>query len=231
MKILPLTLLSALLCLSTFADAQRVMPRIIPIDAVEDNRWLAQFSRNLLDTMKIVYKASSFFVEIPEGDCFNDQPYLKEATSCVRHQLQSKDGEFIAFIQIHKIFTRHDSIEMKKSLPGITLPILSNQHIGNIKNNIRWLVGKEAANHWKEHVSYYPGEEAHQKFNADTAILVPIKLNERDHYKGKYNNFNALYLQKKGRGFVNFYFFYTDAAKKDLPLYIKEIEGILRYED
>ena len=231
MKIRRLYIFNALLCLSSLAGAQPVIPKINVIGAVEDNRWLSQFYRNILDTMKLTYKPSSLFIEVPGSECFNAQPYLKESMSCVRHQLQSKDGEFIAFIQIHKIFTRHDSIEMKKSLPGITLPILNNQHIGNIKNNIRWLVSKEAVNNWKEHVTYYPGEEAHQNFNADTAILVPIKLNERDHYKGKYNNFNALYLQKKGRGFVNFYFFYTDAAKKDLPLYIKEIEGILRYED
>ena len=231
MKILRLSILNALLCLSSLAGAQPVIPKINVIGAVEDNRWLSQFYRNILDTMKLTYKPSSLFVEVPGGECFNDQLYLKESMSCVRHQLQSKDGEFVAFIAIYKPFTEQFSLEMKKLLPGFSHDYVDKQHISNIKQNIRWLVGKEAANHWKEHVSYYPGEEAHQKFNADTAILVPIKLNERDHYKGKYNNFNALYLQKKGRGFVNFYFFYTDAAKKDLPLYIKEIEGIFRYED
>ena len=232
MKIVRLSIFSVLLlCLSSIVGAQRVMPKITVIGAVEDNRWLNQFSRNLLDTMKLTYKASSLFREVPGFECFKDQPNLAEGISCAGHQLQSKDGEFVAFMPVYKPFTRQDSIEMKKHLPGLMLPVLNNQHIGNIKQNIRWLVSKEAADNWKKHITYYPGEEAHQKFNADTAITIPIKLTGANIYKGKYNNFNALYLQKKGNGFVNFYYFYTDAAKKDLPLYIKEIEGILRYED
>lgn len=207
------------------------MPKIIVEGEVKDDRWMFQSSRDILDTMKLTYKASPLFVEVAGSECFNDKPYLKASMSCVRHQLQSKDGEFVAFIAIYKPFTRRDSIEMKKFLPGASFDYVDKQHISNLKNNIQWLINKEASNHWKEHVTYYPAKEARQKFNADTAILIPIELTERDYYKGKYNHFNALYLQKKGRGFVNFFFFYTDAAKKDLPLYQKEIEGIFLYED
>lgn len=231
MKILQLSIIAALFCLSTIANAQRVMPKVIVEGEVKDDRWLSQFYRNILDTMKITYKASSLFVEVTGSECFNDKPFLKASLTCVTHQLQSKDGEFVAFIAIYKPFTKKYSIEMKKLLPGASFNYVDKQHISNIKGNIQWLVSREASDNWKKHVIYSPAEEAHQKFNADTAILIPIELTERDYYKGKYNHFNALYLQKKGRGFVNFYYFYTDAAKKDLPLYIKEIEGILRYED
>lgn len=63
-----------------------------------------------------------------------------------------------------------------------------------------------------------------QDFNARRISL-------KEYFQGKYSHLDALYLQKKGRGFVNFYCFYTDKAKRDFSRYWKAIEGVFRYHD
>ena len=95
--------------------------------------------------------------------------------------------------------------------------------------DIHW--GDTAAQNWKSYVTYYSSTEVRHKFNADTAISFSIKLNPGEYHLGKYNHLDALFLQRSGRGFVNFYFFYTDKGKKQLAKYWSAMEGVLRYED
>lgn len=231
MKFSNLLVACSLLCLSTLADAQPPTEKLYVIGEVRDKRWLTQDSRDLLDTMHLAYKAPSDFEEIMGMECFTDQPKLWSILSCATHKLQSKDGEFVAFINIFKPFTKKDSIEMKKLFPQFSHDYVDKQHISNIKGNLRGSLGNVGATTWKDYVSYLPDKEVHEKFNADTAILIPIKLDSMTYYKGTHNHLDALYLQKKGRGFVSFYMLYTDKAKKDLVKYKKAIEGIFRYKD
>jgi hypothetical protein len=85
---------------------------------------------------------------------------------------------------------------------------------------------------YSQGVTYLNPEKTKTKFNADTAIFLPLCfIGPEYYYKGKYNNLESLWLQKKGRGWVNLYCFYTDEAKKKLPEYRKAVEGIFRYEN
>jgi len=231
MKFLYFLIVESLLCFPSVGFSQDTSPKLYVIGQVTDARWLTQDARDLLDTMHLKYTAPANFDEIAGIECFRDQPKLWGLTlSCIFHELRSKDKEFVAFFTFYKPFGKSDSIRMG-SLFKTTYDLIDKQHIAHIKGNIRGSLGEAAIANWKDHVLYLPSEEAHQKFNADTVIQVPIKLDSATFYRGKYNHFDALYLQKKGRGFLTFYTFYTDKAKKKLTKYQKEIEGIFRYRD
>jgi hypothetical protein len=193
--------------------------------------WMGSYHTEILTTMKINYRKPVDLEEIKGVECFEQNPKLQAILTCVGHQLVSDDGEFLAFIPIYKVFTKADSAYMQKMRPQSTLYSTDKQHINQIKNAISVSLGKEAAQSWKNQVTYYSKNEAIQKFNADSSVFLNIKIDSNNLYKGIYNHLDVLYLQKKGRGFVNFYCFYSDKGKKDLAKYMKSIEGIFRYED
>ncbi|WP_316793713.1 hypothetical protein [Pedobacter frigoris] len=229
MRILKGFVFTALLCQFNVGIAQN---KITIVDAPpDDHTWMGHYYRDILKSMGLIYRTTDTFEEVKGSECFNDNPKLKEILTCVSHHLYSKDKEFVVFIPIYKPFSRQDSIEMKQMMPGGNFDHIDKQHTNSIRRDIGSSLGKDASLNWKQYVTYYSAKEAKTKFNADSAVFVPIKLDPQDYYKGKYNHMEALYLQKKGRGFVNFYCFYTDKAKKKLPQYRKAIEEIFRYED
>ncbi|WP_316793715.1 hypothetical protein [Pedobacter frigoris] len=205
--------------------------KIIAVGEVSDDNWMPINDANVLKSMKLNYKKPAIFSEVIGMECFNENARLNQILNCANHQLHADDSQFIAFIRIEKPFSKADSIDLKKFMPGGNFDHIDKQHTNYIRGDIRNSMGKDASLNWKQYVTYYSAKEAKTKFNADSAVFVPIKLDSQDYYKGKYNNLEALYLQKKGRGFVNFYCFYTDKAKKNLSEYRKAIEGIFRYED
>lgn len=212
--------------------AQKQIQEIIVTGQVNDTSWLPKHSVDILKLMKIVYRKPTILNEVKGMECFDDNVQLKATLTCVGQQLHSKDGEFIAFISMYKPFSKQDSIGLQKLMPRHNFDHIDKQHTNHIRRDIRNSLGKEAALQWKQHVTYYALEDAKSKFNADSAIIFPIKLDPNyDFYKGKYSHLETLYLQKKGRGFINFYCFYTDKAKKKLPAYRKAIEKTFRYEN
>ena len=219
MRIVQLLIFSVLLCIADVVFSQ------------SDMDWMGPHYAEILKTMKLTYKKPVGFSEVMGVECFKNNPKLERIITCAGHQLHSNDEQFIAFIPIYKIFDKKDSIDMQKLMPSRSFDVIDKLHTSQIRNKIRHSLGKESERNWKKYVKYYSAEEARHKFNADSAIFFTIKLDSADYFKGKYNHLEALYLQKKGRGFVNFYCFYTDKAKKDLPAYWKAIEGIFRYDD
>jgi hypothetical protein len=209
----------ALVCLSDMALAQ------------SNGDWLSPDYRNILKAMKITYQKSTVLQEVEGRECFKEYPMLNQIITCAGNQLISNDGQFLAFIPIYRIMTKEDSIFYQRLRPESKLYNPNRQHINQIKGAIRMSMGEEAAKTWRHFVNYYPSDATKLKFNADTAVSFSIKLDDKNIYKGIYTHLDALFLQKKDRGFVNFYIFYTDKGKKNLPAYMKEIEGILRYED
>ncbi len=190
--------------------------REIPVDT---SRWMPKYHVEILKSMRMSYSKPDSFTEIPGTECFNDDPKLQGILSCAGNQLHSNDGEFIAFLPVYKAFT-------------------NSQHSAQIRANILQSLGKDAsltgenANfNWRQYVTYYSDKEAKQKFNADTVIKVPLPLKKDEAYLGKYNNLTCLALQKKDRGYVMIYGFYTDNAKRSLDYYWKQVEGIFKYDE
>jgi hypothetical protein len=199
----------------------------------QSDKWISQSQHDLdiLKSMKIVYNKPDGFKEVNRWECFKCKPKLEYILTCANNQLHSDDEQFIAFIPVYKFFTRKDSVDMKKRFPGMPFNVIDKIHSNTIKNNIKMSLGEDAARDYKKYIIYYSPEEAKRKFNADTAISFRIKLDSNDYYEEKYNHLDALFLQKKGRGYINFYCFYTDSDIKRLPEYWKAIEEVFKYED
>ena len=197
----------------------------------QSEEWMPQYHIDILKSMKLTYKKPDGFTEVPGTECFKFIPKLKLILTCAGNQLHSEDGQFIAFIPIYRILTKQDSIDIKRMFPNGIFEGVDRRHASQIRGNIRYSLGDTAAQNWKSYVTYYSSTDARYKFNADTAISFSIKLNPGEYYLGKYNHLDALFLQREGKGFINFYCFYTDKAKKHLAKYWNAIEGIFRYED
>ena len=80
-------------------------------------------------------------------------------------------------------------------------------------------------------MQYYSQKETKEKFNANTAFTYSVKLNDDELYKDKYKSLKVLVLQKRDRGFVELYCFYTDDGAKELEKYWALLENAFRYED
>lgn len=222
-------------------------PRIIAVDSLgnpipnDTSRWMSKYDRARLASIRVTYEKPSDFSETPliaVNECFYDNAKLKSMFSCVANLLVSEDEEFISFLSLHNFLKKADAIRMQQDFPGMKLPNLNNQHANSVRAEILYSLGKDAALrgpnagfNWKEYVQYYSDKDARRKFNADTAITYDIVLNDDEYYLGKYKYLRALVLQKKDRGFVAIYSFYTDKAKRRLTKYWKATEGILRYDD
>lgn len=215
-----------LLTLSSFAGNAQHKPSITFIDDDPTPiyyKWLDTDSK-ILTKMKLTYKKPNGFNELSNGECFKEYPNLERVFSCLPHPLQSDDNQFIAFMPIFSIPSREEAI--RRGLKSIDM-----RHINQLKCEIRDYLGEEVANNWKEIINYYPEDLAKETFNADTVIRFSISLKPEDYYKLNFKYVDALYIQKNGRGYVNFHCFYTDSAKNNLDYYWKKIEGVLRYED
>jgi hypothetical protein len=222
MKVFHFLVLASIFCLFNTAQAQP--PKLIVVGAVPDSTWMTKHSGDILKSMKLTYNKPIILDEVMGTECFKDNAQLEGMFNCLHHQLHSKDGQFIVFITINK--------PVSELRPRVRFELIDNQHTYQIRNVIRESLGKEAPLNWKKYVTYLNPRKTKTKFNADTAIFLPLSfIGPEYYYKGKYNNLESLWLQKKGRGWVNFYCFYTDEAKKKLPKYRKAVEGIFRYEN
>ena len=193
--------------------------------------WMEPYYMNILKSMKIDYNKPSGFEEISYLECFDSIPRVENLLSCIATQLHSDDGQFIAFIPIYRPLNEGDSINIKSMFPDAIFPGVDRRHESLAKAGIELSLGKAAAKNWRKYVDYYPQKDAVLKFNADTALSYSIKLKPEDYYKNRFKNLKVLVLQKRGRGIVNFYCFYTDKAQPNFTKYWKSIEGVFRYED
>lgn len=192
--------------------------------------WLGTESK-ILTLMKLSYKKPFDFKEVSKTECFEKQPKLAGMFTCIINHLRSNDKQFIAFISIFRPFTEERLIKMQGLFPSKKFDVIDKMHMHTIKHIIKSYWGEDAAAHWKEKINYYPEQVVKEKFNADTVFRYSISLKPEDYYKKKFKYIDILFLQKKGRGYVSFYCFYTDKAKKQLDSYWEKIEGVLKYED
>jgi len=237
-------LLAVLLIWPVFASSQSL--KIIPVDSLgnpisyeaEKDWWMSSDHIRRMEAIRVTYTKPANFIEVLRGECFQDNPKLELMLTCVGNPLQSEDTEFITFLAPLLFSTKSDSASLRQSFPGMSIPNLNEQHIYKIRSQILRFLGKDATVRgpnagfdWKPYVNYYPEDEAAKRFNADTAITYVVELNDDELYKGKYRYLKALFLQKRDRGFVVLYSFYTDKAKRHPAKYWKAIERIYRYDD
>lgn len=192
--------------------------------------WMPKHDVDILKTMKLRYQKPKDFKEVPGTDCFDSIPKLMQIISCAGNQLHSNDEHFLAFISMRRPFTSQEIIRLKE-LFGNGLYENDKAHINQIRTDIEYAYGHQAALHWRKYVTYYSPAEAKNKFNADTAVIFSVKLDSAEYYKKKYRFFDALFLEKKERSWVSFYCFYDEAGKENLSNYMKAVESVFRYED
>jgi hypothetical protein len=234
MKTIRLISVFVLLVLPIFCNAKPITFIPFDNDTIKydgKGKWMDRHDYLVLKHMKVIYTRPADFKEVSGSECFETYPKLKKLITCAGNQLHSNDEQFIAFIPIYKPFTKEDSIDMKRYFPNMPFDVIDKQYIIQIKNNITTSLGKEKGENWRKHVKFYSAGEAKRLCNADTIIRYSVKLQPQDYYKGKYKYLDVLFLQKKGRGFVNFYCFYTDKGKMKFASYWKAMEGVFRYED
>jgi len=185
---------------------------------------------DILKSMRLRYQKPKGFKEVPGIDCFDSNPKLKYILSCAGNQLHSNDEQFLAFISMRRPFTFQEIIQMGKLFPN-GLYENDKAHMYQIRANIKYVYGDQAALNWRKYVTYYSPTEAKSKFNADTATIFSIKFDSTDYYKKEYKFLDTLFLEKKERSWVSFHCFYDEEGKKDLSTYMKAIESVFRYED
>lgn len=229
MKIIRCFLIFFIFCdLACFAQ-KKVM--IIPIGedtTALEYKWLGSDSR-VLTSMNVVYRKPDGFKELPSvTECFKENVKFEEAFTCVSHLLQSEDDQFMAFMQTHRLFTKSEIVEMRRLSDSFDP---DNIFTGNMKYIIKVFFGNEKADNWEELVDFYSTEEAHKKFNADSAMKLSISLAPEDYYKHDYKYVDVLFFQKKERGFISFFCFYTDKARGNFDHYWEKIEKAFCYED
>jgi len=204
---------------------------IIPIDedtTALEYEWLGSDSR-VLSSMNVVYRKPDGFKELPSvTECFKENVKFEEAFTCVSHLLQSEDDQFMAFMQTFRLYTKSEIVE-KKRLSNNFDP--DNISTGNMQYIVKVFFGKEKADNWEELVDFYSPEEAHEKFNADSAMKLSISLAPGDYYKNDYKYIDILFFQKKERGCISFFCFYTDKARGNFDQYWEKIEKAFYYED
>lgn len=148
------------------------------------------------------------FLENGGFECFDNNRPLNLAFTCLNNKLISKSSECIMFITLDRLFTPEDSIFFSKISPS-NRPFNSNLiPANNLQRQISNLTNE--GDNWKDKIHYMDQSEAKETFNADTAVYFHLELKENMIYEKKFKNIISLMIQKKGRGFVNVIFFYTE---------------------
>jgi len=183
-----------------------------------------------LKAMKLQYNKQDMFIPAYKTGSF-EKSTLKGVLNS-KSQLHSKDGRFIVFLPSHPdIFTQEFADNLKKLMPGREFDFIDKQQVNQLRAEIKYVLGDEAALNFRNHLVYATTEQASSKFNADTVITYNIRLKPEDSYKERYNNLWSLTIQKKGRGYITLHCLYEDMPDKELALYKAAVENLLRYDD
>lgn len=185
-----------------------------------------------LIAMDLVYEKPEFFHPSYDKECFIDNPRLNGLFTCLGNQLHSKDKSFIVFFPTSaRIIDQEFTDRMNRMFPGQKRDLVDKQHVYQLKNDIRYVYGEEAAKDWKNYVSYASREQSKREFNADTVITNNIKLKPEEFYKGTHGNVWTLTLQKKSKGYITLHCLYKDMPEGELAQYIAAVKKIFRYGD
>lgn len=195
--------------------------------------WLGTNSRILTHDMRLTYRTPEGFEEGGSGECFENDPILRTIFSCLTGRLQSKENEFVSFLQIFPIST--DFVDKQHQNQMRAIYNVFHKYFQYIQGQVehwRWWGNSDSFQlDWRESAYFFSQEEARSKFNADTAAFFTLTLPPKYYYLGKYRYIDVFLLQKMGRGYVYFVSFYTEKAKRNINWYRRRLWGSLRYED
>ena len=184
-------------------------------------------------------------------ECFLEYKALYYFFNCIAPLGYSSDGEFAVLMYGPVRMTIQDSIDFMKtrqvldtlcmikgaerpmnvaSSPATFHRVIMNIHVNRLlqRNDAHEVTPEE----FEKHITFYPEEYARSKFNADSAATYYYwPTLETKPYQGKYIGSKALMLQKKDKGHVVLFCFYTEKSKYYIDDFMKEIEGIVWFND
>lgn len=190
-------------------------------------KWMGYVSKELT-SINVVYKKPVGFKELGTYECFEETPKLEEAFSCVFSLIQADDNQFKMFLLPIPKFNKEKILDMRKLVPDFDPDKIP---VNNMKQIIKEFYGKEKANNWQQFVTFYSSKEAHEKFNADSAMRLSVSLSPQDAYQNVFKNVEVLFFQKKACGAICLICFYTDIALNHFDSYWNKIEKVCVYGD
>jgi len=187
----------------------------------------------------------------PGLECF-DEKEVVSSCGCVYILGYSADEEFAVLMYGPFRYTVQDSIDfmairstidtismiMRIKRPMKVAPSPTTYHRIHINIDLNWFLQRDETHEvtqeeFDKYVTFYPEEYARTKFNADSVATYncwPLLLKYKP-YEGKYTGCQALMIEKKDKGFVTLYCFYTDEGKHCLNAFMKELDGIVWFND
>ena len=185
------------------------------------------------------------------AECFKENTYLPYCLGCIAPIAYSSDEEFAVLMYgpVHR--TVQDSIDFMKTRPIIDTicmmmrmerpakvaaspktfhRVLMNVHINQLlqRNKAHEVTSEE----FDKYVTFYPEKYARTKFNADSAATYYYwPALETKPYREKYIGSKALMLHKINKGHVILFCFYTKKSEDRIDDFMKEIEGIVWFND
>lgn len=214
-----------------------LMLMVIPITISSQNRRNENScfgERYILDKNQVQYMPS------PNFSLLKESKNVTEHLNCIVAKgfrgvrplgdisLLSKDGNFLAYIEIAPIFSS-DSIYIDMEMgPNIKWKI-DEAYINHIKGDFMMNRWENITSLSKLPIHYKSFKYARKAFNADIVLIYPLKMWET--FKEKYNRCQVMIVQKKARGYIAFYCFYNDRGKKKLNQYMKQLEGVFWYRE
>jgi len=221
----------------------------------QSSDWMLPGDIKQLKTMGVVYRKPIGFKEVSGIISLEDNTKFRNIICFGRNQLYSKNNKFIAFNMIDSKIYGKDTTEYSILVsPGKQSANYKELYLRCIELDIERLLEKKETGYkvsetngatkvfqkkidtsnaplnWKEHVNFYPTEEAMAKFKADVAISYSINLEPEDYYQNRYSNLWVLVLQKKDRGFIRIYCFHENIPATQLEKYKAKMEGIFMYK-
>ena len=184
-------------------------------------------------------------------ECFLENSALSYFFSCIAPLGYSSDGEFAVLMYGPSHKTAQDSIDFMKirtvldtlcMIKGAERPRKvasgpANFHRVTMNVHLNKMLQRDKAyevtpEEFEKYFTFYPEEYARTKFNADSAATYYYwPTIETQPYQGKYIGSKALLLQKKDKGHLVLYCFYTEKSKYYIDDFMKEIEGIVWFKD
>lgn len=199
--------------------------------AIQKDHFMSEELLTVLDSLSITYSPPVNFVSDLAGEGFGTVPHLKRLHGCM-YYIVSKDNNFLVCFYAEHItgknpFDETSNISYLKSVEGDIRVSLSpkTDDLTSMEGK-----GKNTEIQLKNHVTYCPLEYAKNNFNADTVIRYSLNMNGLK-LQGQYTDNTVLTLQKKGKGFITLYCFYTKEGKRKINDYMKVVENMLWFRD
>lgn len=187
--------------------------------------------QTILESMKIDVSIFRDFQMSSEDnmECFETEPMLSDAFSCINNKQISKDGDCVAFMPLHRIFGTEDSLFFNKFARTDIQFSPNSVHHFNFKRQVSSL--QQSNLDWTSALAHLPFGKAKELCNADSVIYFHKRMEAGDYYEDRYDSVLSVMLHKKNRGFVNIIFFYEDRSRFNVAILLNLIKEHIVYRN